>query len=166
MAGECYGKEIEPKSAALFPGRIGLYYPYVSQSSKYSLLQDGHLGGLNGEGQNEIRKKVWALFQDYFLKERNKRKEEFGFRLFRNPAIAADTSGLIKAAVTSGVDSLLVNTHHKSLWGANHSDDFSFGFEDGTDDQNQCMIDLAAVKVLNVRGRVFMLAPGEMPDKA
>src|SRR5690606_9253326 len=110
--------------------------------------------------------KAWELAEDHFLEEKNKRKDEFGFRASRNLAISKEPERLIKAAITGGVDTLLINRNHKHLWGTFNNEGFSVDFQEGPNGDNHCMIDLAAVKVLESGGRVFMIAPEEMPDKA
>jgi hypothetical protein len=159
-------KKLNQKPLPLYLAGLDYLIPMFRQASKYSLLQASHMGRLNGKGRNEIHKKAWELAEDYFLEEKNKRKDEFGFRSSRNLAISKEPEKLIKAAITGGVDTLLVNTNHKHLWGTYNSEDFAVDFQEGPNGNNHCMIDLAAIKVIESGGRVFMISPEEMPDKA
>ena len=159
-------KRLNQTPLPLYLAGLDYLIPMFRQASKYPLLQTNYMGRLNGKSQQDIHKKAWELAEDYFLEEKNKRKEEFGFRVSRNLAISKDPEKLIKAAITGGVDTLLVNTNHKHLWGTYNSDGFAVDFHEGPGGDNHCMIDLAALKVIESGGRVFMVAPEEMPDKA
>ena len=150
----------------LFLAGLDYLIPMFHEGSKYSLLQKKHMGTLDGKGQNEIHQEAWKLAADYFLSEKNKRKEEFGFRASRNLAISKDPEKLIKTAITGGVDTLLVNSNHRHLWGTYDEDNFEVKFQEGPTGDNHCMIDFAALSVINSGGRVFMLSHEEMPDQA
>lgn len=159
-------KELGKNPLPLFLAGLDYLLPMYHEASKYSLLQKKHMGTLDGMGQNDIHKEAWELAADYFLGEKNKRKEEFGFRSSRNLAISKDPEKLIKTAITGGVDTLLVNTNHKHLWGTYNEDNFEVKFQEAPNGKNHCMIDFAALSVINSGGRVFMLPPEEMPDQA
>src|SRR5690606_2211116 len=106
-------RKLNQKPLPLYLAGLDYLIPMSRQASKYSLLQKTHMGGLNGKGRTEIHKKAWELAEDYFLEEKNKRKDQFGFRASKNLAISKEPEKLIKAAITGGVDTLLVNTKHK-----------------------------------------------------
>lgn len=159
-------KKLNQNPLPLYLAGLDYLIPMFRQASKYSLLQKTHMGRLNGKGRNEIHKKAWELAEGYFLEEKNMRKDEFGFRASRNLAISKEPEKLIKAAITGGVDTLLVSNNHKHLWGTYNSEDFAVDFQEGPNGENHCMIDLAAMKVIESGGRVFMISPEEMPDNA
>lgn len=159
-------KKLGQNPLPLYLAGLDYLIPMFRQASKYSLLQKNHMGTLNGKSHNDIHKKAWELAEDYFLEEKNKRKEEFGFRASRNLAISKDPEKLIKTAITGGVDTLLVNKNHRHLWGTYAEDSFEVQFQEGPTEDNHCMIDLAALSVINSGGRVFMLSHEEMPDQA
>jgi hypothetical protein len=89
--------------------------PIFHEASKYNNLQKGHIHNTNGLSMRELQEKAWALAEGHFEAESKNRKEEFGFKASRNLAISNDRKKLIKAAITGGVDTLLVNTNHKHL---------------------------------------------------
>lgn len=159
-------KKLGKNPLPLYLAGLDYLLPMFRQASKYSLLQKKYMGTLNGKSNAEIHKKAWELAEDYFLEEKNKRKEEFGFRASRNLAISKDPEKLIKAALTGGVDTLLVNKRHKHLWGSYNDDGFEVTFDEGPSGDNHCLIDRAALSVINSGGRVFMLSHEEMPDQA
>src|SRR5690606_9348786 len=122
-------KKLHQNSLPLYLAGLDYLIPMFRQASKYPLLQKSHMGRLNGKGLNEIHKKAWELAEDHFLEEKNRRKDEFGFRASRNLAISKEPERLIKAAITGGVDTLLVNSNHKHLWGTYNSEGFSVDFQ-------------------------------------
>ena len=159
-------KKLGQSPLPLYLAGLDYLIPMFRQASRYPLLQQKHMGTLNGKSKQEIHQHAWELAEDHFLEEKNKRKEEFGFRASRNLAISKDPEKLIKTAITGGVDTLLVNKKHRHLWGTYNGDGFEVTFQEGPTGDNHCMIDLAALSVINSGGRVFMLPHEEMPDQA
>jgi hypothetical protein len=159
-------KRLGQNPLPLYLAGLDYLLPMFRQGSKYPLLQQNHIGTLNGKSKQEIHSNAWQVAEDYFLQEKNKRKEEFGFRASRNLAISKDPAKLIKTAMTGGVDTLLVNRKHRHLWGTYNDEGFEVTFDEGPTGANHCLIDRAALSVINSGGRVFMLPPEEMPDQA
>lgn len=159
-------KKLGQSPLPLYLAGLDYLLPMFRQASRYPLLQQKHMGTLNGKSKQEIHNHAWQLAEDHFLQEKNKRKEEFGFRASRNLAISKDPEKLIKTAMTGGVDTLLVNKKHRHLWGTYNEDGFEVTFQEAPTGENHCLIDLAALHVINSGGRVFMLPPEEMPDQA
>jgi hypothetical protein len=159
-------KKLGQSPLPLYLAGLDYLIPMFRQASRYALLQQNHMGTLNGKSKQEIHNNAWGLAEDHFLQEKNKRKEEFGFRASRNLAISKDPEKLIKTAITGGVDTLLVNKKHRHLWGTYNEDGFEVTFQEGPTGENHCLIDFAALSVINSGGRVFMLPHEEMPDQA
>ena len=159
-------KKLNEKPFPLYLAGLDYLIPMFQQASKYPRLKAEHMGRLNGMNINEIHEKAWTLAESHFLEEKNKRREEFGFRASRNLAVAKDHEKLIKAALTGGVDTLLVNTQHQHLWGSFNEEAFSVQFDQGPNGDNHCLVDLAAAKVIDAGGKVYMVPPKEMPDES
>ncbi|MEX2593035.1 MAG: hypothetical protein WD426_09670 [Anditalea sp.] len=160
---------LEPKlyenPLPLFLAGVDYLIPLFHQASKYTHLKKGHISGThNGIEQRGLQEKAWALAEGHFVAERESRKEDFGFKVSRNLAISKDYQKLIKAAITGVVDTLLVNNNHEHLWGTYNDDNFTVHLDDGPTGENHCLIDLAAVKVIENSGKVYMEEPKDMPE--
>src|SRR5690554_1578027 len=159
-------RKLNENPLPLYLAGLDYLIPMFQQASKYQYLKANHMGRLNGTNINEIHKKAWALAENHFLEEKNRRREEFGFKASRNLAISQDHEKLIKAALTGGVDTLLVNTTHQHLWGSFDEDDFKVKFDEWPTGANHCVVDEAAMKVIDAGGKVYMVAPEDMPNES
>lgn len=138
--------------------------PLFRQATKYKPLLDGHVSGAyNGDDTRELHAKAWEIAAPYFSEESKKRKEMYAQKESEGLALSNDRAKLIKASVTGGVDTLFVSTDHKHVWGTFVEEDYKIIFDEKSDGENHCLIDLAAVKVLENSGKVYFLAPEEMP---
>lgn len=137
--------------------------PLFREASKYTHLQKGHLPNTRGLNEKELQKKAWELAESFFEKEWESRKEDFGLKLSRNLAISNDNKKLIKASLTGAVDTLWVNKNHQHLWGTFNEEEYSVNFGQSSDGDTHCLIDLAAVKVLQNGGKVYLEDPEKMP---
>jgi hypothetical protein len=154
----------------LYLAGVDYLMPMFRQACDYNHLKEGHVSGAHLNAKNndhrELHQKAWKLAEPHFEQERNKRKEEYGFRASKNLAISNDYAKLIKASITGGVDTLLVNKNHKHLWGTYDESSYKLNFDDEPDGNNHCLIDLAAVKVKENGGKVYMVDPDNMPESA
>jgi len=159
-------KKLNENPLPLYLAGLDYLIPMFQQASKYQYLKANHMGRLNGTSINEIHKKAWALAENHFLEEKNRRREDFGFKASRNLAISQDHEKLIKAALTGGVDTLLVNTNHQHFWGSFDEDEFKIKFDQGPTGENHCLVDEAAMKVIDAGGKVYMVATEDMPNES
>lgn len=158
--------KLNERPLPLFLAGIDYLIPMFHEANKYHKLQKGHISGtLDGIDLRDLNQKAWNLAKEHFSVEMENRKKDFGFKASRNLAIWSDHEKLIKAAITGGVDTLLVNTDHRHLWGTFDSDNFTLNFDEGSTGENHCLIDLAAAKVIENGGAVYMTAPEKMPEE-
>jgi hypothetical protein len=161
---------LEPKlnenPLPLYLAGVDYLIPIFHEASKYTHLQKGHLGSIQGLSMRELQEKGWELAKNYFSKESKNRKEDFGFKISRNLAISNDQKTLVKAAVTGGVDTLLVNNNHEHLLGKFDEKNYSVELGPSESGNTHCLIDLAAVKVIENGGKVFIVEPEDMPGEA
>lgn len=160
---------LEPKlnenPLPLFLAGVDYLIPIFHEASKYTKLQKGHLSSIHGLSVRELQEKGWELARGYFTKESKDRKEDFGFKISRKLAISNDRKRLIKAAITGGVDTLLVNNKHEHLLGTFDEENYSVDFRNPGGGNVHCLIDLAAVKVIENGGKVYMVDPEDMPEE-
>ncbi|MBS9522511.1 hypothetical protein KIH41_07025 [Litoribacter ruber] len=154
----------------LYLAGVDYLIPLFRQASKYHHLMEGHVSGAQFNVKNadhrELHQKAWAIAEPHFEKEKKDRKEDFGFKASKNLAVSNDYAKLIKASITGGVDTLLVSQKHKHLWGTYDENNYKLSFDDDPDGNNHCLIDLAAVKVKENGGKVYLVDPEHMPDSA
>src|SRR5690606_35312762 len=142
--------------------------PLYRQASNYAHLQKEHLTGALLETERKgLHKKAWAVVAEHFQQEEKRRKEAYGLKASRNLALSDDKERLVKAAITGGVDTLWVNKNHQQhLWGEYNEDNFTVKFDKGPTGKNHCLIDIAAVNVINNGGKVYLVPPEQMPTEA
>lgn len=160
--------KLNEKPLPLYLAGVEYLIPLYREASHYTHLQKGFVkGGFQETEKKGLHAKAWALAEDNFKQEKKRRKEDYGFKASRNLALSDDKKRLIKAAITGGVDTLWVNNNHRQhLYGEYNEDDFSLKFDEGPNGKNHCLIDIAAVKVLDNGGKVYLVPPEEMPTEA
>ncbi|MFC4872171.1 hypothetical protein [Negadavirga shengliensis] len=162
---------LEPKlnehPLPLMVAGVDYLVPLFHQASKYKPLLDGHVSGAyNGDDARELHAKAWDAAAPYFSSESKKRKEMYTQKEAEGLALSNDRAKLIKASFVGGVETLFVSTDHKHVWGGFVEEDYKIVFDEKPTGENHCLIDLAAVKVLENKGKVYFLEPEEMPGES
>lgn len=151
----------------LYLAGVEYLIPIYREANDYAYLKEEHItGAFNHNDMMVLHAKSWEIAAPYFEKERLERKDSFGLYLSRDLAIHNDKLKLIKAALTGGVDTLLVDSDHHHLWGtydeATHTIDVSESQEPGM----HCLIDEAAAKVIDYGGKVYLTTADMMPPES
>lgn len=141
--------------------------PIFNEATKYNHLLEGHVSGAFGEkDMMTLHQKSWELVAPHFEKERLKRKETFEQKSADGLALSNDKLKIIKAALTGGVDTLLVNTNHKHLFGTYDPENHQIATSDKQENGQHCLIDEAAAKTVEFKGKVYMVKEENMPESA
>lgn len=149
----------------LYLAGVNYLIPIFRQASKYNHLMEGHVSGAFQEkDMMTLHQKSWEIVEPYFLKERTKRKENFQAKKAEGLAVSNDNMKIIKAALTGAVDTLLVKKNHEHLWGKYDSDTHQINLNDEQENGYHCLIDEAAAKVIEYKGKVYLTEPEDMPE--
>ncbi|WP_373524055.1 hypothetical protein [Aquiflexum sp.] len=139
--------------------------PIFKEASKYNHLMDGHVSGAFQEKDMlTLHQKSWEIAEPHFLKERKKRKANFQAKKAEGLAVSNDNLKIIKAALTGAVDTLMVNKNHEHLWGKYDPETHKINLTDEQEDASHCLVDEAAARVIEFKGKVYMTDPEDMPE--
>ncbi|GAB2608716.1 baeRF7 domain-containing protein [Belliella aquatica] len=141
--------------------------PIFKEATKYNHLLDGHVSGAYGEkDMMTLHQKSWEVVAPFFEKERIKRKEAFNQKAADGLAISNDNLKIIKAALTGGIDTLLVNMNHKHLFGTYDPETHQINVSEKQENTGHCLIDEAAARTVEYKGKVYMVEEENMPEEA
>ncbi len=141
--------------------------PIFKEASKYNHLLDGHVSGAYGEkDMMTLHQKSWEIVAPFFEKERIKRKETFSQKAADGLALSNDQLKIIKAALTGGVETLLVNANHKHLFGTYDPENHIINVTDTQENSGHCLIDEAAARTIEFKGKVYIVEEENMPEGA
>lgn len=141
--------------------------PIYREANSYGYLKEGKItGAFNHNDIMILHAKSWEVAAPYFEQERLERKESFGLYLSRGLAIHNDKLKLIKAALTGGVDTLLVDSDHHHLWGTYDEATHTIHVSESQEPGMHCLIDEAAAKVIDFGGKVYLTTADMMPTES
>ena len=141
--------------------------PIFKEATKYNHLLDGHVSGAYSErDMMTLHQKSWEVVAPFFEKERVKRKEAFNQKAADGLAISNDELKIIKAALTGGIDTLLVNANHKHLFGTYDPEKHQISVSEEQENAGHCLIDEAAARTVEYKGKVYMVEEENMPEEA
>jgi hypothetical protein len=151
----------------LYLAGVDYLIPIFKEASKYNHLKNGHVSGAFQEkDMMTLHQKSWEIAEPHFLEERRKRKENFQAKKVEGLAVSNDNLKIIKAALTGAVDTLLVNKNHEHLWGKYDPETHQVNLTEEQEDNSHCLIDEAAAKVIEFKGKVYMVDPEMMPEES
>lgn len=150
----------------LFIAGVEYLGPLFRNASKYNHLMEGQVTGAFTENDmEELHRKSWDIAEPYFLQERIRRNENFSNQEASNLAVANDRKKLLKAAMTGGVETLMINKKHEHIWGKYDADTHQIHISEKKEKDNHCLVDEAAVKVKADGGKVYLVESAYMPGK-
>lgn len=149
----------------LYLAGVDYLIPIFKEATKYNHLREGHVSGAFKEGDMmTLHQKSWEIAEPHFMEERLKRKDNFQGKKVEGLAISNDNMKLIKAALTGGVDTLLVNKKHEHIWGSYNAEKHTIDSDNEQTKSNHCLVDEAAAKTIEFKGKVYMVEPENMPE--
>jgi hypothetical protein len=141
--------------------------PIYREANSYGYLKEGKItGAFNHNDMLILHAKSWEVAAPYFEKERLSRKESFGSYLVNGLAINNDKLKLIKAALTGAVDTLLVDKDHEHLWGTYDESAHQIVLSETQEPGMHCLIDEAAARVIDFKGKVYVVETDMMPEES
>lgn len=142
----------------LFLAGVDYLIPIYRQANGYNYMMDSdHVSGAFGHDEMKtLHERSWEIAAPYFEKERLARKAEFEAKNAAGMAIKIDKLGIVKAAITGMIDTLLVNQKHNHTWGRYHETTHTIELTEPNEPGSHCLVDLAAVQTLTNKGKVYL----------
>ncbi|MCR9016786.1 hypothetical protein [Aquiflexum gelatinilyticum] len=141
--------------------------PIYREANSYGYLMEGKItGAFNHNDMMVLHAKSWEVAAPYFETERLERKSSFGSYLANGLAVNNDKLKLIKAALTGAVDTLLVDKDHEHLWGTYDESAHQITLSETQEPGMHCLIDEAAARVIDFKGKVYLVETDMMPDES
>ncbi|MHA7128854.1 baeRF7 domain-containing protein [Algoriphagus namhaensis] len=132
----------------------------------YQHLRDGQItGSFTGDEMGDLHVKAWNLAEPDFQKERMTRMKNFDQLETQDLALADDQAKILKAALTGAVETLMVNDSIPQIWGTYDAQKYTIEISEKKQKGHHCLIDLAAVQVIQSGGKVYLEESAEVPGK-
>jgi hypothetical protein len=157
-------KVIENKKAPLVVACADPLFGFYKEANTYPTLLENHIAG-DSEFKNKtkLHQESWELVHPYFEKLKESKLLQYK-ELYHTPKTSYQISEIVPAAVNGKIDTLFVE---------NGADEFGvfdqhtnrLMFRKETELNNASLADLSAVNTFLQGGKVFFLAPDEMPDQ-
>lgn len=149
----------------LYLAGVDYLIPIFKEACKYNHLMDGHVSGaFNEKDMLTLHQKSWEKAEPNFMEERKERHRNFQAKNAAGLAVSNDNLKIIKAALTGAVETLLVNQNHEHLWGKYDAETHKIEITEEQEKESHCLIDEAAAKVIEFKGKVYLTAPEDMPE--
>ncbi|MCK8824634.1 baeRF7 domain-containing protein [Fuchsiella alkaliacetigena] len=139
-------------------------FPLYKQVNSYSKMMDGFIRGNPDKLQaKEIHQQSWQLMKSHFNEKKQKVISRYN-ELKATEKTSEDLSAIIKAAVFSKVDKLLLKKDALQ-WGKYNLEKNEVLLANEADSENYDLYNFAALKTLNAGGNVHILEAEMMPEE-
>ena len=153
--------ESEPKSL-IIAGVEFLLPIYQSANSYGHLLSEGITGNPENVNPEELMHKAWQIIQSNWEQKQHQAKEQYQELLVTKQA-SADIKQIIPAAYQGQVDTIFIAEDFQ-CWGQFEPETNSIQIENSSTQENQDLVDVAAIKTFLQDGIVYLMSQTEMPD--
>jgi hypothetical protein len=150
---------------------IESYFPIYQEVSDYPHLVHGGIkrspGSLN---EKDLHAEGWKILEPHFRKEQNRAAERY-----RELALSQSGNGknktfdqfedVLPAAYQGRIDTLFALRDHQQ-WGTFDETSFDVETDAANGPDRKDLLDYAALRTLQHNGRVFLVAPENMPEES
>lgn len=145
----------------------GLEYmlPIYQEANTYPyLLEDGLTGNAEGVDERELQERAWEKIEPIFATEQKERRQQFHeLKGNQKELVTTDIAAAVKAAHYGQVDTLFVPLKIQ-VWGRFEPQTQQVVFDDEQTLENKDLLDDAATHTLLNGGKVYAMAPEEIPE--
>jgi hypothetical protein len=142
---------------------LDYYYPIYKEANTYKNLYPDHISCNPADlDLQSMHRKAWEMLQPYFDKSLHERKEKFLIAIDKGKS-SSDTREIIPAAVSGKIDTLFIGKN-KDIFGVYNPVTGELTMEEEQRDPNVSLMNLAAKKVFEQNGNVYLLNWTDMPD--
>jgi hypothetical protein len=154
----------EETAPLLLAGVDYLHPIYKKVNTYHNLFDRGITGNPEGLGVEELRKRGWALVEPHFRQVREDALDEY--RLLAGTGhTSSDITEIVTNAYAGKVELLLV-VPGTPRWGTYNPATSTVAVHEKEAIGDRDLLDFAAACVLRHRGKVFVIEPESMPDRA
>lgn len=157
-------KVIENKKAPLIVACADPLFGIYKEANTYpTLLQNYVAGDSEFKNKTKLHQESWELVHPYFEKLKETKLQQYK-ELYHTPKTSYQISEIVPAAVNGKIDTLFVQKGADEF-GIFNQETNRLMFRKETEPNNASLADLSAVNTFLQGGKVFFLAPEEMPDQ-
>jgi len=156
---------IAEEDAPMILASVDYYWPIFREASSYShVVDEGIKGNPEEMDEDELHERAWRIIQPMYLRE----QEEASAAFIESKAKAWTSTDLkiVVPAAHQGKVALLFVALGIQKWGVYKPRKKEVFLHEKAKATNQDLLDLAALQTILNGGKVFALAPEEMPDHA
>lgn len=163
MADKGVHQVVQGENAPMVLAGVEPLNPIYKEANSYPALLDNTI---NKNPQDlsvkELHQLSWEIVKPVFDKAENNAREKFQ-QFNGNDLVSSNLEEIIKSVYQNRVDSLFVelNSH---LWGRYLEDKNEIIIDNAPGEENEDLLDLAAVKTFMTGGKVFVIKRDEMPN--
>jgi len=156
-------KVIENKKAPLVIACADPLFGFYKEANTYPTLLENYIAG-DSEFKNKtkLHQESWELAHPYFEKLKESKLLQYK-ELYHTPKTSYQISEIVPAAVNGKIDTLFVE-NGADEFGVFDQQTNRLLFREETELNSASLSDLSAVNTFLQGGKVFFLAPEEMPD--
>jgi hypothetical protein len=155
---------IENKKAPLIIACADPLFGIYKEANTYpTLLQNYVAGDSEFKNKTKLHQESWELAHPYFEKLKETKLLQYK-ELYHTPKTSYQISEIVPAAVNGKIDTLFVQ-NGADEFGIFNQETNRLMFRKETEPNNASLADLSAVNTFLQGGKVFFLAPEEMPDQ-
>ena len=157
-------KEISNKKAPLVIACVDPLFGLYKEANTYPNLLENYISG-DSEFKNKTKlyQESWKLVHPFFEKIKEAKLLQYK-ELYHTPKTSYQISEIVPAAINGKVDTLFVQ-NGADEFGVFDKQTNRLMFRKKTELNNASLSDLSAVSTFMQGGKVYLLAPEEMPDK-
>jgi len=159
--------KLKTASAPLVLAGVEYLFAIYRQTNSYQyLVEEGINVNVDIVKPEELRDRAWALVEPQFLQAQQQAMERYQELAGANTGKASDDlTEIVPAAYYQRVDSLFVASD-RQLWGDFNTETMAVNLHSEPEPDDEDLLDFAAVYTLLNGGKVYALAPEELPTSA
>ncbi len=154
---------LKNETSPLILAGVDFLIPIYKEANSYAHLIDVAIQTHPAElSLEELHYRAWNAVSPFFKKEQEQALSKF--REYKDKKKAsADIKEIIQAAFTGKIQYLFITTKHQK-WGTYNADTMSVEIHDERNQNDDDLMDLAALQTIGQKGIVFPLKHENMPD--
>jgi len=153
---------LRQEQAPLVLAAVEYYLPLYREANTYHNLADvAVIGSPEGKRPEELQQEAWKLLEPHFRQQREKAAARFQ-QLHGTPRASNDVRQVVPAAWNGRVEELFVAVGQQ-VWGHFNPETQEVHIHEQRLTGDADLLDLAAIQTLLHRGKVFAVAPAEVP---
>lgn len=137
--------------------------PMYKSVSNYPYIMEANLKG-NPEHWSpmQLHERAWQIIEPHFKVKQKTAEKEFNHKFSKHEA-AISTHDVVPAAYQGRIQTLFVDKHTSTLWGAYNDNKARIEIHQSRKENSKCLLNEAAIQTFLKGGKVFNVQSEEMP---